>query len=106
MVLVFTYIHNLCIRAAKAHPSLRICACLSELSMLDSAITVNLEVFARILFSQIVLKGIFAIIEIRDKEMVYLHQEAIVISLLVDSLIFTKISKFTVVPNSHMLACV
>ena len=39
LVLVFTYIHTLCMRAAKAVTSLRICAGSSELSTLDSAIS-------------------------------------------------------------------
>ena len=37
-------------------------------------ITVNSEIFARILFSQIALKDIFATIKIRDFGMIYLHQ--------------------------------
>ena len=36
--------------------------------------TVNPEVFARILFSQIALKDIFATLKIRDLGMVYLYQ--------------------------------
>ena len=37
-------------------------------------ITVNLEIFARILFSRIALKGIFAILEICDMGLIYLYQ--------------------------------
>ena len=37
-------------------------------------ITANLEIFLRILFSPIVLKGIFATLKIQDFDMIYLHQ--------------------------------
>ena len=36
--------------------------------------TVNSEIFARILFSRIALKDIFATYKIRDHDMIYLHQ--------------------------------
>ena len=36
--------------------------------------TVNSEIFARILFSRIALKGIFATLKIRDLGMIYLYQ--------------------------------
>ena len=36
--------------------------------------TVNSEIFARILFSRIALKGIFATFKIRDLDMIYLHK--------------------------------
>ena len=37
-------------------------------------VTVNLEIFARILFSRIALKHIFATLKIRDKGVIYLYQ--------------------------------
>ena len=36
--------------------------------------TVNPEIFARILFSRIALKDIFAALKISDKGMIYLYQ--------------------------------
>ena len=36
--------------------------------------TVNLEIFARILFLRIALKDIFEKLKIRDFDMIYLHQ--------------------------------
>ena len=36
-------------------------------------VTVNSEIFARNLFSRIVLKDIFATFKIRDLDMIYLH---------------------------------
>ena len=36
--------------------------------------TVNSDIFARILFSQIALKDIFATLEIRDLGMIYVYQ--------------------------------
>ena len=36
--------------------------------------TVNSEIFARILFSRIVLKDIFAKLKIRDQGMIYIYQ--------------------------------
>ena len=41
---------------------------------LDSIITVNSEIFARILFSQMASKDIFATLKICDKGMIYLYQ--------------------------------
>ena len=37
-------------------------------------ITVNSEIFARVLFSRIALKHIFATLEIRDNSVIYLYQ--------------------------------
>ena len=39
-----------------------------------TVITVNLEIFARMLFSREALKDIFATLIIRDYGMIYLHQ--------------------------------
>ena len=46
----------------------------STLPDYTDAITVNAEIFARILFSRIVLKDIFATLEIRDFGMIYVYQ--------------------------------
>ena len=38
-------------------------------------VPVNSEIFARILFSQIVLKDILATLKLRDFDMIYLHKQ-------------------------------
>ena len=45
-----------------------------ELAHMYTFNTVNSEIFARILFSRIALKGIFATLEIRDLGMIYISK--------------------------------
>ena len=45
-----------------------------ECGICGKSFTVNPEIFARILFSRIALKVIFAALQIRDKGMIYLYQ--------------------------------
>ena len=44
------------------------------MAMAERKHTVNSEIFARILFSRIALKDIFAMVKIRDFDMIYLHR--------------------------------
>ena len=47
---------------------------LAKISIFTVTNTVNMEIFARILFLRIALKEIFAMLKIRDFGMIYLHQ--------------------------------
>ena len=46
--------------------------CLKQL--INSLVTVNSEIFLRILFSRVALKDIFATVKIRDLGMIHLYQ--------------------------------
>ena len=51
-----------------------LCKVVTLLALSCGLTAVNPEIFARILFSRIALKDIFATLKIRDKGMIYLYQ--------------------------------
>ena len=60
--------------AAKPLASMCVCSCSSEPSLVNYVIgTVNSEILARILFSEITVKDIFATFKIQELDMIYLH---------------------------------